>query len=270
MPVEDANYLLNDQYRDAANLNARAQLHARFSTNRSSWFRWLFDQLALPAHASVLEIGCGPGWFWQENRDRLPSGWAITLTDFSPGMLAEAQGNLSPLARPLSFRRVDAQDIPLPDASQDAVFAHFMLYHVPDRQRALSEIQRVLKPTGCLYAATNGADNLREIDDLVLSVAPELEPGGVFVHAREFTLENGAHQLLRQFSDVRASWYDDELLITEVEPLIAYILSGPARARLNHERVARLRESAARTIAEQGSLRVRKSTGVFTARDPKR
>jgi SAM-dependent methyltransferase len=270
MLAEEANYLLHEQYRDAAKLSARAQLHARFSTNGLGWFRWLFDRIELPPKAHVLEIGCGPGWFWWENRDRLAPGWEVTLTDFSPGMLDEARENLSRLERPPSFRCVDAQAIPFPDASQDAVFAHFMLYHVPDRERALAEARRVLRPAGCLYAATNGSDNLREIDNLVVSVAPELGPRGVFVHAGEFTLENGARQLLRHFSDVRACWYDDALLVTEVEPLIAYILSGPASARLSEEQVARIRETVGATIAEHGHFRVHKSTGVFAARGPER
>ena len=270
MSAEDAGYLLKEQYRDASNLSARAQLHARFSTSRVGWFRWLFDRFELPPDARVLELGCGPAWLWWENRDRIAPGWEVTLTDFSPGMLDAARKNLSRLEPLPRFQCVDAQAIPLPDASQDAVFAHYMLYHVPDRGRALAEIARVLKPTGCLYAATNGEHNLLEIDALVASVAPELGSGGVFVHAREFTLENGAHQLLGHFSDVRACWFDDALLVTEVEPLLAYVLSGPVSGRLSQEQLARLRGTVAARIAEHGSLRIRKSTGVFEARLPKR
>lgn len=268
MPT-DANYLLKEQYRDSVNLDARAQLHARFSTNRSGWFRWLFERLELSPSARVLELGCGPGWLWWENRDRIAPGWQVTLTDFSPGMLDEARKSLSRLEHPPSFACVDAQAIPFPDASCDAVLANFMLYHVPDRDRALAEIARVLKPTGCLYAATNGVQNLLEIDELVVSVAPEIGRAGVFVHVHEFTLENGAQQLLPHFSDVCACWYDDALVVSEVEPLIAYVLSGPA-AHLRDEQLARLRQMVATKIAEQGALRIRKATGVFRARQPKR
>src|SRR5262245_8596909 len=91
MPADDASQLLKEQYRDASNLSARAQLHARFSTDRRGWFPWLFDRIELPTHARVLELGCGPGWFWWENRDRIAPGWEVTLTDFSPGMLDEAR-----------------------------------------------------------------------------------------------------------------------------------------------------------------------------------
>ena len=179
MAAADTNYLRNQQYRDASNLGARAQLHAKFSTNRLGWPRWSFERLALPPSARVLELGCGPGWSWRENRERIPAGWSLTLTDFSPGMLDEARANLSSLERPPHFQCVDAQALPFGDSSFDAVIAHHMLYHVPDRPRALAEIGRVLEPAGCLYAATNGAQNLLEIDELVASVAPELGRGAI-------------------------------------------------------------------------------------------
>jgi hypothetical protein len=35
---------MREQYRDSANLDARVQLHERFSTNRYGWHPWVFDQ----------------------------------------------------------------------------------------------------------------------------------------------------------------------------------------------------------------------------------
>lgn len=57
----DQNYLQNDQYQDASNLNARIALHQRFDTAKVAWHRWVFDQLDLLPDAHVLELGCGPG-----------------------------------------------------------------------------------------------------------------------------------------------------------------------------------------------------------------
>ena len=39
-------YLLTHQYKNAQNLNARIQLHERFSTNKYGWQRWVFDRTA--------------------------------------------------------------------------------------------------------------------------------------------------------------------------------------------------------------------------------
>ncbi len=68
---------LRQQYQTAANLNARIDLRRRFSANPYPWHRWVFDQLALPADARILELGCGPADLWRENADRIPTGCDI-------------------------------------------------------------------------------------------------------------------------------------------------------------------------------------------------
>src|SRR4051794_33286592 len=92
--ISDQTYLLSQQYNNASNLEARIALHARFSTNTYGWFRWLFDHIHLPPHSRILELGCGTGRLWLESADRIPEGWNVTLSDFSPGMGQEAQQNL--------------------------------------------------------------------------------------------------------------------------------------------------------------------------------
>jgi hypothetical protein len=79
--LSDSTYLREQQYKDASNLNARIELHRRFSTNRYSLFRWIFDHLlaALGPEARILDVGCGPAQLWKRNLDRLPPGWQITL-----------------------------------------------------------------------------------------------------------------------------------------------------------------------------------------------
>jgi ubiquinone/menaquinone biosynthesis C-methylase UbiE len=78
-------------------------------------------------------------------------------------MAAEAAAGLAGDGR-FSMRRMDVQALDLPDAAFDAVVANWMLYHVPDRPRALAEIRRVLRPGGTLFSATNGDAHVREID----------------------------------------------------------------------------------------------------------
>ncbi len=148
MPSPDQAYMLEHMYNDASKLEARQALHARFSTNPQNLSLWMIEQIDLPPVARLLELGCGPGKLWTQIIQRIPSGWDITLTDFSAGMLAEAERNLRDSGRSFRFAVVDAQNLPYGDDSFDAVIANFMLYHVPDRPRALSEIVRVLKPSG--------------------------------------------------------------------------------------------------------------------------
>ena len=87
----ERDYLLTEQYRDAAKLRARMGLHERFSVNPYGWHRWVFDQLDLSPRGRVLELGCGPAALWRENGERIPAGWTVVLADLSPGMLREAR-----------------------------------------------------------------------------------------------------------------------------------------------------------------------------------
>ncbi|HEY7350740.1 MAG TPA: methyltransferase domain-containing protein [Ktedonobacterales bacterium] len=260
--LTDQSYLLNEQYKDASNLNARIQLHARFSTNKRGWNRWLFDQFKIAPGSRILELGCGPGKLWLSNRDRIADDWQITLSDFSPGMLQEAQQNLSQRQHCFTFRVIDAQTIPFDDASLDVVIANHMLYHVPDRSRALAEIRRVLKADGRLYASTIGDTHQHEIRDLMGRVDRRFSQRST---SFSFTLENGAEQLAHWFASVTLYRYQDALVVTEVEPLIEYILSGQAKAVFVGEKLQRLRELLKQELIAQKAIYITKDSGLFEA-----
>src|SRR5512138_1738048 len=189
----DPQYLKTEQYRDSTNLDARVDNHLRFSTNPYGWFHWVFDTLEkLPANANILELGSGPGYLWSHCADRIPAGWRITLSDLSPGMVDAAWRNLVVLGRAFKFEQIDAQSIPYPDGSFDAVIANHMLYHVPDRAKAIQEIARVLRPGGHLIATTVGDHHLDELHEW-LHFAHMDKSFEEF--SRAFTLENGMEQL---------------------------------------------------------------------------
>jgi SAM-dependent methyltransferase len=257
--MSDQTYLLTKQYQNASNLEARIALHARFSTNTYDYYFWIFDHLDLPPHSRVLELGCGTGRLWLENKDRIPEGWDVTLSDFSPGMLQEAQQNLRHSWRPLAFAVIDAQAIPYEDESFDGVIANQMLYHVPDRPQALAEIRRVLRPGGRLYASTNGRAHLRELSSFVP------EQSSDFSHGLVFDLENGRDQLAPWFSTIILHRYDDALVITEAEPLIAYFLSTRIASALDGHTQAELARRVEQELAAHGAIHVTKDMGLFEA-----
>lgn len=261
---------LRQQYQTDANLNARIALHRRFNTNPTSWQRWAFDLLALPADARVLELGCGPADLWRKNADRLPAGWDITLSDFSEGMIAAAQRALAETGRACTFRQADAQELPFEPATFDAVIANHMLYHVPDRPRAFAEIRRVLKPGGQFYAATNGEQHMMELWRLLEPYIPGC-CARVLVTAGGFVLENGAAQL-EAAGFVAVVWhtYVNDLAVTDVEPLIAYVRSS--NTLMDHvwteAELDAVRAEVAARIAAEGAFHIGKVTGLFEATAP--
>ena len=262
--MADQDYLLSQQYRDETNLNARIALHQRFSTNQQGWFPWLFEQLSLPPRCRILELGCGPGDLWLQNLERIPSGWHMTLSDLSAGMVRRAQRSLADRSQAFDFQVIDAQSIPFADGSCDAVFANHVLYHVPDRDKALSEMRRVLRPGGKLYASTVGEAHLRELYHLVGQI--DAEAFGYDDSACEpFLLENGGIQLSRWFTEVRLHRYDDGLIVTEAEPLIAYILSTATTPEVPGGKLAALRTLVEHELASNGSILITKDSGLFEA-----
>ncbi|HVF98727.1 MAG TPA: class I SAM-dependent methyltransferase [Chloroflexia bacterium] len=268
--ISDQVYLLSSQYKTAANLNARIRLHELYSTNKYGWFRWLFDQLDLPAQAAVLEVGCGPGTLWVENLARVPEGWEVTLTDLSPGMVEEARANLQGRERGFNFRQADAMSIPYPDDTFDAVMAMYMLYHVPNRGKALAEMRRVLKPDGKLYVATLGRMHMYEVYELLnrfdAQAAARLPFGPPGLHAQEhrlgFILETAGEEIAQHFSQVKLLRYEDALEVTEAAPLVDYILSSSGSV-FDQEQTQALAAFIQVELDAKGHIHIRKDNGLF-------
>ena len=78
-----------------------------------------------------------------------PEG-SVVLADINPWMLAEAERRLdgSPLASQISLMEADAEDLPFADATFDVVTIGFGLRNVTNKDRAIREMLRVLKPGG--------------------------------------------------------------------------------------------------------------------------
>jgi SAM-dependent methyltransferase len=197
---------------------------------------------------------------------RVPAGWQVTLTDFSPGMVAQAQATLdqvSPQDPRFTFERADALALPAASGSLDAVIANHMLYHVPDVPAALAEFRRVLKPGGRLFAATNGAGHMREQWALVARYAGEGSTEWHTVLTRAFSLQNGAERIGAHFAHVERHDYADALHVTEAAALVAYVAS------MNLVPEAELEPFTAFVAAELetagGVIRIDKETGLFVA-----
>jgi SAM-dependent methyltransferase len=141
-----------------------------------------FDEVVALAPGRVLEVGCGTGGF---ARRLVDAGIDVVAIDQSERMVE--------LSRELGVRAEvgDVQDLPFADDEFDVAVANFMLYHVPDLDRALTELRRVAR---ILVAATNGFDQLREMWELVGRDLGDRQ--------RHFMRETGEELLRRHFTEV--------------------------------------------------------------------
>lgn len=205
--------VVQKQYADSTRLEKRISIHEQYSRNRQPYGEWIVSHYHLQPGEQVLEVGCGTGSMWRHAV--VPEGCRITLTDLSPGMLETARQHTSHLCADYSV--CDVMALPWPDDAFDAVIANMMLYHVPDIDRALAELRRVLKPQGRFFAATFGEHGVTEavLDMLGLPCCVN----------HRFTLQNGGEQLAKHFAHVRIDRRSDALDVTNLDDLIAYLRS---------------------------------------------
>lgn len=258
----------NEQYENASNLKARIRIHELFSTNKEGWMNWFFQQLQVPADASILELGCGDCSLWGKNLTCIPQNWNVTLTDFSNGMLKDAKKNLGTKAQRFKFEIVDAQNIPFESNSFDAVIANHMLYHITDKDKVFSEIQRVLKPKGYFYASTVGKNHMKEMREIVSRFNSENITTKSWDSTESFQLENGFKQVSKWFKEVTLNRYTDSLVVTHPIPLIDYIFSMPGNTKeiFTDEKLQQLISFFQKEIEETGGIYITKDTGFFQGR----
>lgn len=125
-----------------------------------------FAAIAEAAPRRVLEVGGGPGELSERIVREL--GAEAVMVDSSPRMVELAR------ARGVDARVGDVQALPFGDAEFDCAVAAWMLYHVPDLNRGLLELRRVLQPGGRLVAVTNGRAHMQELRRLAGGSAWEL------------------------------------------------------------------------------------------------
>jgi uncharacterized protein len=110
----------------------------------------LTRRMDLKPDSHVLELGPGPGYFSVEVARSIPKG-KLVLVDVQQEMLDMARERLSAKGIVnVEYYRGDATSLPVDSKSFDVVFLVAVLGEVPDRNGALREINRVLRPDGLL------------------------------------------------------------------------------------------------------------------------
>jgi ubiquinone/menaquinone biosynthesis C-methylase UbiE len=100
----------------------------------------------------ALELACGTGRVTRHLRNTIPSDAKLIASDISPDMLAVAKQKLQ--SANIDWQIIDAQDLPYDDNSIDVVICCFGYMLVPDKLKAYTEANRVLKKGRPLLFAT--------------------------------------------------------------------------------------------------------------------
>ena len=111
----------------------------------------LADAADLRAGWKVLDVACGNG---NATLAAARSGTRAVGIDYVSELLEGGRGRAMAEGLDVEFRLGDAEDLPVPDASFDAVLSVFGAMFAPDHQRAADEIIRVTRPGGTVGLAS--------------------------------------------------------------------------------------------------------------------
>lgn len=106
--------------------------------------RSFLANVAFPANARVLEVGCGTGVLTR-TLARLPAVGTVVGVDVAPSLLSKARDLAADLPN-VNFWEADGRSLPFEDETFDVVVFDSTLSHVPGPERALVEALRVLHP----------------------------------------------------------------------------------------------------------------------------
>ena len=254
---EETNII--EQYKNAKNLNDRISLHEKYSTNKQGWFDWLFSQIDFSKVNRLLELGCGNGKLWQENRIDLRNR-EIFLSDISEGMVEEVRNKLG---SDFICIVADAEKIPFKDEYFDSIIANHVLFYLNDLNLGLKEIDRVLKSDGILYCSTYGKYHMKEITEIVQNFDSRINLSNHSLYDI-FGLENGESILKEYFFNIQRMDYKDSLEITESKPLIDYIMSCHGNQNeILGPRLNEFKEYIEELLKKTGKIVVTKQAGLF-------
>ncbi len=229
---------VKQQYAEDHNLRTRSNLNARYSGR--NWFEWVHGILDRSAGTSVVDVGCGMGWFWLGDPAHTPLE-RLALVDSSPAMLSQAEENLSHLEWTGKVEPIecDATKLPFDTGSFDIALAMHMLYHVSDQDAAIRELARIVRPGGKAAVSTNGLDN-----SIPQSALAKLAFGGSGrdLGAELFSPHTAYELLTRHFDQVEIHEFTDQLVITDANDIFASLTSMPPGNKASEKEQNHLRE----------------------------
>lgn len=108
----------------------------------------IIDGLRLHGAERVLDVGCGMGADVFDLAARVGKAGHVTGIDMSASLIEAARRRAEGHNLPVAFEVGDVQALQFEDAAFDAVRSERLLMHVPDADRAVAEMARVLRPGG--------------------------------------------------------------------------------------------------------------------------
>lgn len=235
----------------------------------------LVDRAMIRPGERVLDVACGTGIVARIALERVGHAGSVTGLDINPGMLAVARSVCPP---DIEWHEAGAEEMPLPDNGYDVVLCQASLMFMPDREKALSEMYRVLAPGGRILLNAPGPPSpLWEafIEALRETIGPEA--AGFLRRVFSLHNEDEMRQLMHnaRFEEVSVSKYVKHFILpAPKEFLWQYVNSTPLGGLMmnaDEGQLNKLENEIAgrwRRFEEDGHLTDNLAIGIAGARKP--
>jgi SAM-dependent methyltransferase len=219
----------------------------------------LAKRLASLNAGRVLETAAGSGIVTRALLRSLPASVSVVATDLNQPMLDHAAAQTS--FGNVSWQKVDAQALPFPDRTFDAVVCQFGVMFFPDKQKAYREARRVLKEGGrFIFNAWDRIEDNEFADVVTAAMTDMFRDDPPLFLART---PHGYHNKEVILDDLRSAGFVDITAGTVTrrsvapscrDPAIGYCQGTPLRNEIearDASRLAEATEAAARRISER-------------------
>ena len=177
----------------------------------------------------VLDVCCGPGMLAQ---GAIARGAQAVGLDFSN--VVELARKMVPAAQ---FQQGDAQDLPFPDNSFDAAVCGYGLMHVPDSEKVLGEMQRVVRPGGRIAVSVwDSKDPLNGFGLIYVAVRAHGNINVPLPHGADF-FQFGTEEKMQAalstigLTDVKATVFEQKWRVRTADQMLGAIFKGAVRSR---------------------------------------
>lgn len=244
------------------------------------WSLDLIDRVRPQPGERVLDLACGTGAVAREVMTRISPNGSLVGVDISPDMLRVASEVVGTREGVVQWQQASAESLPLPDASFDVALCQQGLQFFPDKQGALRELRRVLKPGGRVALSVWRAIEHNPVQHAMSKAANGRLGAAIAV---SFGLgENGALERMLEdagFQSARVESVEKVIAFPSADEYVANTVRGAAaglpdlRALTDHERAqlaAAVRAEVAPTLlgyTSGGELRCPLAVHVATARN---
>lgn len=160
----------------------------------------LLEEVPLTNIAAALDVGCGTGFPLIELAERLGPAAEVHGVDVWSPALQRAREKVAARATPnVTIHEASATSMPFPDARFDLIVSNLGVNNFDDRDAAIAECRRVIRPGGTIALTTNPQGHMRELYDVLREVlTSDEERTRLQEHIAHRATVDGVRQLLEQ------------------------------------------------------------------------